>query len=265
MDPKQQPIQPQQTSDQLEQNVDQSINESASPLSSPQYAGQQQPVSGEESDKSYVVAVLVSYFVGSLGVDRFYLGHIGTGIAKLFTLGGFGLWQLVDFIMILFGKLRAKGDDRQLQGFAQNNKLMKIIFLIMLALQAVIVIGVMAALVTTTFTGVQGKVRDTERQTDIKALHGQIESFYAKKGTYPSLKELNEASFRSSNLSTLDLEAFKDPQGSSDQLIDTPKLSSSYGYQAAPSGCSSSSTPCLTYQLGAYLEDGQLYTKNNLN
>ncbi len=50
--------------------------------------------------KKWLVALLLSIFVGSLGIDRFYMGYIGTGILKLITLGGFGLWWLIDLILI---------------------------------------------------------------------------------------------------------------------------------------------------------------------
>ena len=55
------------------------------------------------SEKSWIAALLLSFFLGGLGVDRFYLGHIGTGILKLITLGGFGIWWLIDFIIIAAG------------------------------------------------------------------------------------------------------------------------------------------------------------------
>jgi TM2 domain-containing membrane protein YozV len=46
--------------------------------------------------------------LGTLGVHRFYVGKIGTGILMLITLGGFGLWVLIDFILIVCGVFRDK-------------------------------------------------------------------------------------------------------------------------------------------------------------
>ena len=49
---------------------------------------------------NWTVALVLSILLGGFGVDRFYMGKIGTGILKLITLGGFGLWTLIDIIMI---------------------------------------------------------------------------------------------------------------------------------------------------------------------
>jgi hypothetical protein len=52
------------------------------------------------SDKNWVVAVVLAFFLGPLGIDRFYLGYTGIGVAKLLTIGGLGIWALVDFVLI---------------------------------------------------------------------------------------------------------------------------------------------------------------------
>ena len=64
--------------------------------------------------KSKTVEIVLSILLGELGVDRFYLGYTGLGIVKLITCGGFGIWWLIDLIMIITGKLKpADGSDYQ--------------------------------------------------------------------------------------------------------------------------------------------------------
>ena len=71
-------------------------------------------IKGDLFMKSKTVAIVLSILLGELGVDRFYLGYTGLGIVKLITCGGFGIWWLIDLIMIITGKLKpADGSDYQ--------------------------------------------------------------------------------------------------------------------------------------------------------
>jgi TM2 domain-containing membrane protein YozV len=65
-------------------------------------------ISYEAPQRSFLVALLLSILLGTLGIDRFYLGKVGTGILKLITAGGFGIWWLIDIILIATGTMTDK-------------------------------------------------------------------------------------------------------------------------------------------------------------
>lgn len=58
--------------------------------------------------KSQIIAAVLCFFVGGLGIHRFYLGYTWQGVVQLLTLGGCGIWSLIDFIRILTGDLGPK-------------------------------------------------------------------------------------------------------------------------------------------------------------
>ncbi|MEU3465827.1 TM2 domain-containing protein [Streptomyces sp. NPDC006733] len=68
------------------------------------------------SDKSKVTAGLLSLFLGGFGVGRFYTGHIGMALGQLFTLGGCGIWSLIDGIILLTGNNNTDAQGRVLRG-----------------------------------------------------------------------------------------------------------------------------------------------------
>ena len=89
-------------------------------------------------------------------------------------------------------------------------------FTIVELLIVIVVIGILATLVIVTFTGIQQKGRNTQRQTDIKAVQGYVESFYAEYGFYPTAADLNDEDFRSKFLKGIDPKSLSDPKQAGD-------------------------------------------------
>lgn len=140
-------------------------------------------------------------------------------------------------------------------------------FTIVELLIVIVVIGILAALVVTTFSGIQRKARDSERQTDINAVASQLEAYHAQNGKYPGLADLQNATFISDNLKGLDPAAMKDPKiGSATTFPVGTVTATNYGYAPEPSGCSSTGTECTSYVLTADLEGStDNYVKRSLN
>ena len=155
---------------------------------------------------------------------------------------------------------------RSLQSFKRQQG-----FTIVELLIVIVVIGILAALVITTFTGIQQRARNTERETDIKAIHGQVEAYFAQEGRYPTLANLNDQStggFLDTSMKGLDNDALYDPRG--DDTDTTPLAAAAaadiYSYVATPTGCDNGAGgDCVGYTLTATLEGGGTYVKTALN
>lgn len=89
------------------------------------------------SNKSFLTTWLLSLLLGVFGVDRFYLGKVGTGILKLVTFGGFGIWALIDLILVLANKTRDK-QGLPLEGYDRHKKIALIVTGVVILLSIVV-------------------------------------------------------------------------------------------------------------------------------
>lgn len=78
------------------------------------HCGVMQPalVGFSHSDKRILPVALLCFFLGIFGVHRFYTGKVGTGLLQLVTLGGLGIWMLIDLIMIIVGDFRDSDGEK---------------------------------------------------------------------------------------------------------------------------------------------------------
>ncbi|MCG2621412.1 TM2 domain-containing protein [Arthrobacter sp. I2-34] len=96
----------------------------------------QYPMPPAIGQKSFLVTWLLSLLVGFFGVDRFYLGKVGTGLLKLFTFGGAGIWWLVDLIITLAGKQRDKR-GYLLEGYDKHKVLALVVTAVVIVVSAI--------------------------------------------------------------------------------------------------------------------------------
>jgi Tfp pilus assembly protein PilE len=127
-------------------------------------------------------------------------------------------------------------------------------------------------LVFFSFQDVRIKERNTERENDIKNVHGRIESYYAQKGAYPDRNDINNPEWRSNNMKALEDDAIKDPKGSKSELSDKPS-NFTYSYEVfqkdGKTPCTTKENDCAVYTLTATYEgdvNGDLtFVRKNLN
>lgn len=150
----------------------------------------------------------------------------------------------------------------------KNNKGFTIVELLIV----IVVIGILALLVITTYSGIQAKARNAKRQTDLASLQTHLEAFYNDNGYYPTLAEMNDQTWVGTNMKGTDAQAFVDPSNAtqSKTMVSAP-AAKSYAYavvDAAAANCTVD-TNCAKYTLTATYEGtvngATTYVKNSLN
>lgn len=145
-------------------------------------------------------------------------------------------------------------------------------FTIVELLIVIVVIGILAALVLNTFSGVQRRARDSQRQTDVNSVATQLEVFYNDNGGYPL-----GATITTTNLKGLDAGALQPPNSTANTIesvtaAPAPKPLNAggqevYGYWPKTStGTTCAAAPCEKFSLHYWKEEGNTAaTKNSLN
>lgn len=143
-------------------------------------------------------------------------------------------------------------------------------FTIVELLIVIVIIGILATLVIVTFTGIQQKARDSQRQTDVGALNSHVTAYYAETGTYPALAMLQDSAWVAKHMKGLDAQALVDPKGPA-KTVAAAAAADQYGYAATAGAAActvAGATPdqtsdCDAFTLTANLEAGGTFVKSS--
>ncbi|MGF7229476.1 MAG: type II secretion system protein [Candidatus Saccharibacteria bacterium] len=150
-------------------------------------------------------------------------------------------------------------------------------FTIIELLIVTIVVGVLLTLVLTTYSGVQAKNRNSTRQSRIDTLQAQLETYYAQYSKYPTLANVNNASWVKANLKDMATNTLSDPHWNKNNknctangaaILSSNPVENCFAYQVTASDgspCDNVKELCAQYTLTAKLEGGSKYVKGSLN
>jgi TM2 domain-containing membrane protein YozV len=152
---------------------------------------------GIPSEKSLSVAALLCLFFGGLGLHRFYMNKYATGVMMLCSLGGLGIWSLIDLIWILSGKFKDK------RGLPINytgdlGRKPAVIIIIVAFFCGFVVLGVLASISLPEYARLSAEIRDRmATEAGLSASSAQ-DVFYVRYGRYAETYEdlEKETSFR---------------------------------------------------------------------
>jgi prepilin-type N-terminal cleavage/methylation domain-containing protein len=141
----------------------------------------------------------------------------------------------------------------------------------------IVIVGILGTLVATTYSGIQTKNRNNQRQTSIKQVQSELEAYYAQNSMYPTLTQLNDSAWLTKNMKDLKTSDLQDPSwgknvkacttGDKSILIATT-AAKCYTYQVTgpdAATCDNAKVTCAQYTLTAMLEGGEKYVKSSLN
>lgn len=155
-------------------------------------------------------------------------------------------------------------------------------FTIVELLIVIVIIGILAGLVITTFVGIQQRARNSERQTDINSIASQLEGYFAKNSGYPDNDDINDGTWRTNNEVRFGDQdkAMADPSNATSLNLSgtvPTAVGNAYSYVPGPVGCVSptdnanpptanSGTFCTSFTLTAFMEgNNQPYVKSSAN
>ena len=130
-----------------------------------------------------------------------------------------------------------------------------------------VIIGILSGLILATHKGIEQKEDNTERQRDIDELRVEFEAYYTQYNMYPTLAQVNNSTWRATNMKGVSSQVFRDPEGTSYQLVGSP-AKHVYAYDVTSTSgkvCDDIHTICTEYTLSAMLDGGGSYVKNNLD